>query len=137
MNVRNCHIITLPNVNSPDGCSLTFGEDKASIPFEIKRFYYIYNFHKSGIDRGSHAHKVFKQIFFALRGSFLMKLDDGNIKESYVVQKPFEGVYVGPGVWHEMLNISEGAVIFAVCSHHYDEKDYLRDYKEFIDYFKI
>ena len=136
MNVKNCRIITLPEVSTPDGCSLTFGESRASIPFEIKRFYNIYNFHESGLDRGAHAHKNFKQVFFAVTGSFLFSLDDGTIKESYIVQKPFEGVYVGPGVWHNMLNVKVGTVIFVVCSHHYDETDYLRDYKEFIDYFK-
>lgn len=136
MKVKNCKIITLPERATPDGCKIAFGESKAHIPFEIKRFYSIYNFEREGIKRGGHAHRTFEQVFFAINGSFLFLLDDGTIQERVNVNNPQMGVFVGPAVWHEMVDIVKGSIIFVVASHVYNESDYIRNYQQFLEYVK-
>ena len=132
LNVRNGRLIHLPRLATPDGCLLSVGEAGALIPFEIKRFYTITNFQRSGIRRGGHAHKTFEQIFFCLAGRFLFHLDDGTTQQDVEMTEPNQGVYVGPALWHDMIEIAAGSVIFVVASHPYAERDYIRDYQEFL-----
>lgn len=131
LRVRNGSVIRLPKVATPDGCLLSFGEVGAHIPFEIKRFYYIYNFAQAGIRRGGHSHRSFEQVFFCVDGRFLFHLDDGLEQEDVWMDDPSKGVYVGPRLWHDMLQIEPGSIILVVASHPYEERDYVRDYAEF------
>jgi len=39
---------------------------------------------------------------------------------------------VVPGIWRTLQNFSSGSVCLALASHHYDEDDYVRDYKMFL-----
>ncbi len=38
------------------------------------------------------------------------------------------------GVWHEMFDFDEKTVLISIASEHYNEEDYIRDYKEFLKY---
>ncbi|HEK4988967.1 TPA: WxcM-like domain-containing protein [Clostridioides difficile] len=42
--------------------------------------------------------------------------------------------YIGTGVWHEMFDFDEKTVLISIASEHYNEEDYIRDYKEFLKY---
>lgn len=136
LKVKNGKLIRLTNIMTSDGCILSIGESQAHIPFEIKRFYYIYNFMNQGMIRGGHAHKSFEQVFFCLMGSLVFHLDDGTIQQDVEVNSPDRGVYVGPELWHDMIRIAKGSIIFVVASHAYSETDYIRDYQQFLAYIK-
>lgn len=105
------------------------------IPFEIKRVYYIFNTRK-GVERGFHAHENLKQIAIAVKGSCIFVLDDGNKREEIQLDSPKKGLLIEGFVWREMKEFSEDCVIVVVASEHYDEKDYIRDYDEFIEKIK-
>ena len=135
LTVNNTHMIYLPNIGTPDGCFLTFAESNHHIPFDIKRVYYIHNFTVPGLSRGGHAHKAFEQVMFCVKGSFVFRLDDGKARQDVEMTDPAVGVYFGPGVWHEMVNVEKGTVILVLASHPYAEDDYIRDYSEFIALF--
>ena len=124
------NLITLKKITDTRG-SLVVLEEGRDIPFAIKRCYFIYDT-KSDQPRGLHAHKALQQIFFCVRGSCDIRLDDGNNKETIRMDTPATAVYVGPMIWHEMHNFSADCVFFALASAAYDESDYIRDYKEFI-----
>ena len=134
--VKNAKAIRLFTVPTPDACFLSVGESHVHIPFEIKRFYYIYNFTTTSIIRGGHAHKSFEQVFFCVNGSFVFRLDDGCLQERVQMTEPSLGVYVGPELWHDMSDIANGTIILALASHVYNEADYIRDYQEFLRYIK-
>jgi hypothetical protein len=56
------------------------------IPFEIKRIFYIY-----GVDnsvRGGHRHHKTYQAAIALKGSCIISNNDGNSKETFVLDNP-------------------------------------------------
>ena len=48
--------------------------------------------------------------------------------------EPNKGLYIGPKLWHTMMNFSKDTVILAVASDYYNEEDYIREYDKFIDY---
>lgn len=118
-----------------DTGSLTFLEAERDIPFQIRRVYYIYGV-REGSRRGFHAHKELQQYLVCLCGSCKILLDDGKEKATIELASPSEGLYVAPGVWHEMYDFSEGTVLMALASDYYDEKDYIRDYDIFLDYMR-
>ena len=122
--------IQLPQMHDPRG-DLTFVEGGNHIPFQIARVYYLYNVPVDS-ERGGHAHRDLEQVVFALSGSFRMKIDDGTTKSEYWLRDPRKGLYISKMIWREMDCFSQGAVSMVLASHRYDERDYFRQYDEFI-----
>ena len=116
--------------------SLVALESNISVPFEIKRVYYIYGT-KAGVSRGFHAHKALQQVAVAVSGSCDMVLDDGKTQETVHLDLPEKGVLIGPGVWRIMKNFTPDCVLLVFADAHYDEADYIRDYEEFLSYLKV
>lgn len=110
--------------------SLVALEAKRNVPFDIKRVYYIFGTQK-GIARGFHAHKNLKQVAVCIAGKCRMVMDDGRKKESIWLDSPTQGILITTE-WHEMHDFSEDCVLLVLASEHYDESDYIRDYKDFI-----
>ena len=115
--------------------ALTFLEGERDIPFAIKRVYYIYDV-APGERRGFHAHKRLQQYLVCVAGSCKVLMDDAREKTEVVLDDPGEGLYVGPGMWHEMYDFSDGTVLLALASDFYSEEDYIRNYDRFIKYTK-
>lgn len=108
-------------------------EECRDIPFEIKRVYYLYDTGEN-IRRGFHAHKNLKQILVCVKGSCKILLDNGKEKETVLLDKPYEGLYVTSNMWREMYDFSPDAVLLVLASELYNEDDYIRDYNEFLKY---
>lgn len=118
--------------NEKQGC-LSFFEAKKDIPFLIKRIYYIYEV-PVGTTRGMHAHKNLQQILWCPYGEIEIILDDGKEKNSYLIDSPEKALLVLNGYWRDMIWKKEGSVLCVAASDYYNEKDYIRDYDEFLKY---
>ena len=110
--------------------SLIAVEAEKSVPFKVRRVYYIFAT-KEGVERGFHAHKNLNQVAVAVTGSCEMVLDDGGCETSVLLDSAQTGVLIGPGVWRVMRNFSSDCVLLVLADQHYDEADYIRNYKEF------
>ena len=132
--IDDCKIIDLRKISDPRG-NLTPIEGGGDIPFDIKRIYYLYDV-PSGESRGAHAHKELQQLIIAANGSFTITLDDGKNKKAFTLNRPYQGLYVVPGIWRDLDDFSSGAVLLCLASEHYDASDYIRDYEEFLNYKK-
>lgn len=108
-------------------------EQFKDIPFEIKRVYYIYDT-LPNVRRGFHAHKALQQLIVCTSGECKILLDDGKEKKIITLNTPTEGLMVSGCVWREMFDFSPDAVLMVLASDHYDESDYIRDYKQFLHY---
>lgn len=106
-------------------------EEYKDIPFAIKRVYYIYDT-LEGVVRGGHAHKSLEQILVCIHGSCKIRLDNGYESKVVPLEKPYEGLYISNDMWREMYDFSPDAVLLVFASKLYDEKDYIRDYEEFL-----
>lgn len=105
-------------------------EESKEIPFEIKRVYYMYDT-GADIHRGLHSHRTLEQILICIHGSCKVILDNGVDKNEILLDKPYEGIYVGPDIWREMCDFSPDAVLLVLASQVYDENDYIRNYDLF------
>ena len=110
--------------------------EKSTLPFEMKRVYYLYDI-PSDAYRGGHAHKEQLEVLIALSGSFDVLLDDGHSKEKVVLSKPDKGLLISTKVWRELDNFSSGAVCLVLASDVFRESDYIRDYDMFKDYIAL
>ena len=128
--LERVQLIDLPRVTDPRG-NLTFIEGAQSVPFEIKRVYYLYDV-PGGATRGGHAHRRLEQFIVAASGSFDVILDDGRNRQHYFLNRSYYGLYLPNMVWREMANFSSGSVCLVLASEHYEEEDYYRDYDEFL-----
>jgi hypothetical protein len=127
--VFDCSIIHLPKVQNRAG-NITVVENLKSLPFEVKRIYYLYDV-PGGAERGGHGHKELEQLIIAASGSFDIILDDGINKKVINLNRPNYGVQIKPGIWRELINFSSGSICLVLASHLYNEDDYMRDYETF------
>ena len=132
-NVFDCSIIELDKHHSDRKGNLSVVENGITLPFDVKRVYYIYD---GGESRGAHAHKELSQLIVAASGSFKVILDDGQVKRTFFLNRPYQGLYVKPGLWRDLEDFSSGAVCMVLASEVYLAEDYIRDYDEFLKYRK-
>ena len=126
------HIINLPKFEDPRG-NLSFIEELKHIPFKIERTYWIYDV-PGGQVRGGHAFKEQQELIVALSGSFDVLVDDGNVKHSFSLNRSYYGLYLPAGLWRQMQNFSTNSLALVLSSTHYNEEDYIFDYKEFLNF---
>ena len=132
-NVFDCSMVELDRHHSDRKGNLTVVENGKTLPFDVKRVYYLYDV-PGGENRGSHAHKELSQLIIAASGSFTVTLDDGKCKRSFFLNRPYQGLYVKPGMWRDLEDFSSGAVCMVLASDVYKVEDYIRDYKDFLDF---
>lgn len=133
--VYDCTIIELDKHHSDRKGNITVVQNGFTVPFDVKRVYYLYDV-PGGESRGAHAHKNLSQLIVAASGSFRVTLDDGNVKRSFTLNRPYQGLYVKPGIWRVLDDFSSGAVCMVLASEKYDAADYIRNYDEFNEYRK-
>ena len=131
MNLKEkCAILEFNDLGDERG-KLVVIEGNESIPFEIKRVFYIYGSDETVV-RGQHANKESEFVLINVAGTSKVRITDG--KEEFVVElnKPMMGVYIPKMVWKDMYDFSSDSVLLVLASTHYDGKEYIRDYKEYL-----
>ena len=104
-----------------------------NVPFNVKRVYWVYDV-PGGESRGGHSHKECKEFIIAVSGSFHVTLDDGTSKKTYLLNHPYQGLFVDTNTWRTLDDFSSGAVCLVLASEFYEESDYIREYGEFLEY---
>lgn len=128
-------LLSLPELGDSRG-GLAAVEENQTVPFPIKRVYYIYGT-KPGIARGFHAHKALKQIAICVSGKCRFVLDDGARREEVWLDSPTKGLVIEDMTWREMHDFTEDCILLVLASEHYDENDYIRNYHEFLSSVKL
>ncbi len=107
----------------------TFGDERGNLtvvekllPFEIKRFYYIYDVLNK---RGGHRHKETIQALICLGGSCEIYINDGEKEETIVLDSNDKCLILDPKDWHTMDNFSKGSTLLVFASEYYDVNDYI------------
>lgn len=127
-------VFDLPKIEDPRG-NLTVAEQMKSVPFEIRRVYWVYDV-PSGEHRGGHAHRHCHEFIIAVSGSFTVTLDNGQAKKSFLLNHPFQGLLVETGVWRTLEDFSSGAVCLVLAEDFFDEDDYIRNYDDYLQIYQ-
>ena len=131
--IFDCSLIELDRHHSQRKGDISVVENGITVPCDTKRVYYLYDV-PGGVSRGGHAHKELKQLIVAASGSFTVTLDDGKVKRSFMLNRPYIGLYVAPGIWRVLDDFSSGSVCLVLASELYDPGDYIRDYDDFLQF---
>jgi dTDP-4-dehydrorhamnose 3,5-epimerase-like enzyme len=94
-----------------------------TIPFEIKRIFYIY-----GVDdsrRGGHRHKTTIQAAICIQGSCRIYNNDGKDENEYILDKPNKCLILETRDWHTMFEFSADAILMVLASEYFDQHDYI------------
>src|SRR5574344_1504347 len=134
-NVFDCTLVELDKHHSDRMGNLTVVENGETLPFNVKRVYYLYDI-PGGEGRGAHAQRELEQLIIAASGSFTVTLDDGKCKRSFLLNRPYQGLYVKPGMWRTLEDFSSGAGCMVLASDVYKASDYIRTYEEFTQFRK-
>ena len=128
--VYDCSFVELPKVEIREG-NITALNGGVDLPFEIKRVFYPYDI-PGGVTRGGHAHRNCHEFLVAASGSFEVVLDDGVNRRIVMLNRPYQGLHILPGIWSAEQEFSSGSICLALTSDVYDDDDYIRDYDEFL-----
>lgn len=123
-------IIQLPKIIDRRG-NLSFIEGCKHIPFDIKRVFWIYDV-PGGETRGGHAYKEGEEFIVALSGSFDVVLNDGKKEEKYSLCRSYYGLFVPKLMWRHMENFSTNSLALILCSTHFFEQDYIREFPDYL-----
>lgn len=134
MTVFDCTLHSLEKNHEEEG-NLTFIYNNVHVPFDIRRVFYSYDI-PGGESRGAHAHKQCHQFIVAASGSFEVVLDDGVNKRTVLLNRPFFGLYIPPGIWAAQQGFSSGSICLVLASEEFDEEDYIRNYDDYLMYLR-
>ena len=130
--VEDCRIIDLGKIENDRG-NLTVVQARETVPFDIRRVFYLYDI-PGGEARGAHAHNECHQFLVAASGSFEVVLDDGFNKRTVLLNRPYWGLHVPPGIWAAEQGFSSGSICLVLASDVYREDDYIRNYDDYLAY---
>lgn len=127
--MKNIKFIDIPKITDTRGNLAVIEGD--TIPFDIKRVYYLYDV-PSDSYRGGHAHKEQNELLIPISGSFYVKLDDGTSTKTILLNNPNKSLLIKGMVWRELQGFSSGSICLVINSGLFSEEDYIRDYDDFI-----
>lgn len=99
---------------------LTVAECEREIPFTVKRVFWITDV-PAVASRAGHAHAACHQFLVCVVG-YCRVLANG---QEHWLSGPARGLYAPPGTHLEIDQFSPGAALLVLCSHYYDEEDYV------------
>ena len=84
--------------------------------------------------RGRHAHSECTQLLVCTNGSIEVSCDDGEKQSIYILNKPYMGLLILPGVWVEQKYLENSSILTVLCDQPFNEEEYIRNYDEFKNY---
>jgi hypothetical protein len=103
--------------------------DRLQKKIKFKRIFFLVA--NKNIIRGDHAHKKCIQAFFSVKGSFYIQCVYSNGRKEKITIKPGEKLkIIKPLTWVKVY-LKKNNICGVLCDRHYEEKDYIRDYKKF------
>jgi hypothetical protein len=127
------HYLELKKFSDPETATLASLEF-SSLPFAPKRIYWIQDFTPQAV-RGNHSHKELTQIFIMLSGQLTLEVFKGTKSNKYEISRLTPPLIVPPGTWRIMSNASADALLFVIADRPYEEKDYIRDWNEYLNWY--
>jgi len=118
-----------------DNGELAVIESLACIPFSIAR---VFNVRGNGDSiRGNHAHKMCAQFLTCPYGKIEVFCDDGFEEAIFKLDRINVGLLIPSGIWSSQRYIISNSVLTVLCDSPYESGDYIRNYKEYIEYYNI
>ena len=129
-----CPIIEFKDIGDERG-KLVAIEGGITIPFEIKRVFYIFG-SDSSVVRGRHANKESEFVLINVAGESKVRLTDSHEELVVDLNRPMVGIYIPKMIWKDMFSFSKDSVLLVLASTHYNGSEYIRDYNDYQELMK-
>lgn len=106
-------------------------EGGISIPFNIKRVFYIYG-SDSKVVRGKHANKKSEFVLINVSGNCKIRVTDGHEERIINLDRPMMGIYIPRMIWKDMYEFSSDSILLVLASTHYDADEYIKNYEDYL-----
>lgn len=106
-------------------------EGSQDIPFDIARVFYIYGSDPTVV-RGQHANRESEFVLINVAGTSKVRITDGVNEEIVELTRPMQGVYLPKMIWKDMYDFSADSVLLVMASTHYNGKEYIRNYEDYL-----
>ena len=106
-------------------------DSQTNVPFKIDRIFMVKSIEKS--IRGHHSHKECSQLLVVLNGECEVTCDDGEKRQTFILNKSCQGLLVPPTIWAEQT-YHPNTILMVLTDRSYEAADYIRDYGEFIKF---
>lgn len=107
----------------------------STLDFIPARIYWISNV-PQGSERGHHAHKALSQVICILTGTVEIEITEGSQKSIFKLDQFSNSLRLKPGLWRVLRKFSNDACVLVICDHPYDESDYIRDYDNYLEWYR-
>ena len=128
---EKCPIIEFKDLGDERGKLVVLGGNQ-DIPFEIKRLFYIYGSDSTAV-RGQHANRESDFVLINVAGKSKVRIADGTEELIIELNTPMMGVYIPKMIWKDMYDFSEDSVLLCIASTHYNGKEYIRSFEDYIN----
>jgi dTDP-4-dehydrorhamnose 3,5-epimerase-like enzyme len=125
-------LINFPYYQEDNGDLVVIQGMDDSAPFHISRVFNV-RADKDSI-RGQHAHSECTQLLVCTNGSIEVSCDDGETQSIHILNKPYRGLLILPGVWAEQKYLKNSSILTVLCDQPFNEEEYIRNYDEFKNY---
>lgn len=128
ISVANASLIKFNSIEDERGV-LTSIEEKKSIPFEIKRIFYM---HHLKSDRGGHSHLDTDQLVIPINGSFTVTINDGKLEKSFLLDDCKVGLYIPRRLFTTLFDFDINDVCLVLANTHYNMAHSQRNWQDFL-----
>ncbi|WP_395715522.1 sugar 3,4-ketoisomerase [Prosthecobacter sp.] len=129
--VRGVRLHELRHVQDHDRGHLAVVDFAQELPFQPQRCFFTYAI-PDDQTRGEHAHRLCGQFLICTHGECHLRVDDGENREEFCLNRPTFGVLVPPMIWATTHLHSQDSVLMVLASQAYEPQDYIRDYQDFL-----
>ena len=117
------HIIELNTFVDQRGNLSVIDDVQSTLPFKIKRVFYIYNIDDS--QRGGHRHYKTLQAAICINGSCTVSCNNGKEKKVFKLDSANKCLIINSNDWHTMEKFVEGSILLVFASEKFDHRDYI------------
>lgn len=132
MTLRECCPLLFFSDLGDERGKLVVIEGAKTIPFDIKRVFYIYG-SDSSVVRGQHANRESEFVLINVVGHSKVRITDGKEEIVYELNRPMMGIYIPRMIWKDMYDFSDDSVLLVLASTHYNSSEYIRDYSKYLE----
>lgn len=125
-------VLEFPDLGDERGNLVVIEGNGKNIPFNIKRVFYIYGSDRE-IVRGQHANIRTEFVMINVSGKSKVRVDNGFEQQIIELDKPRMGLYLPTMIWKDMYDFSEDSILLVLASEHYDDREYIRNYDDYIE----
>lgn len=128
---EKCPVLQFADLGDERG-KLVVIEGGKAVPFDIQRVFYIYE-SDPDVVRGQHANRESEFVLINVAGQSKVRITDGTEEIIVELNKPMMGVYIPKMIWKDMYDFSKDSVLLVLASTHYDGREYIRNYDEYLE----